>query len=228
MKLVHSTSLNATLDAMNVAFFDKLALSANEREQTAVWNAARQGQPGSYAGLPAPTAQDFADGLTTFAGERLRTRAGTAHILGEEGCRALLLLKVNLQEVKAALKRATDGIEQRIAVCERSGAAAGTYCCGICSCSYWRHLAAGGLSRNEERLAAGMRALRAERLDNGRWRRFPFFYTLLTLQDVGPELAGAELQHAAPACERYLRARPVGTEHGRRRRRLAERVLAMV
>lgn len=228
MKLVYADSLGDTLNALNAAFFDAQVLTKAQREQAAVWIAARQGLPGSYAGMPAPSAQDFTTGLTTFTGERLRTRAGKSHILGEEACRALILLQIKLPEVKAALKRATAGIEQRVTACETSGPATGTYCCGICSCAYWRHLAAGGLSRNEERLVAGMKALKAERLDTGRWRRFPFFYTLLALLEIDPALAVQEIQFAVPACERYLHGRTSNAQYAVRRRRLAEKVMAAV
>ena len=176
--------------------------------------------------MPAPTEHDFATGVAVFTGERVRSGAATAHILGEEACRAVILLRVRLPEVRAALARATAGIEQRLAGAEQSGAPAGMYCCGICTCSYWRHLAAGGLSRNAERLAAGMQALEAHRLDTGRWRRFPFFYTLLALTEVDPDLTRAEMQFAAAACERYLGTRPTNTPFATRRRRLAEMVLA--
>ena len=227
MNPVHPDSMGDTLDALNSVFLLGCKLDRAERERTARWIAGRQGLPGAYAGMPAPTPQDFEAGLTTFTGEKLRSRGGAAHILGEEACRALILLRVRLPEVRSALVRATAGIEQRLADIERSGKPAGMYCCGICTCAYWRHLAAGGPSRNEERRAAGMKALRAHRLDTGRWRRFPFFYTLLALIEIAPDLAGSELRHAAPVCERYVRTRLADTRYAMRRRWIAQRVLAL-
>ena len=100
------------------------------------------------------------------------------------------------------------------------------YCCGICTCAYWRHLAAGGLSRNAERLAAGMQALKAHRLDSGRWRRFPFFYTLLALTEIDVALSRSEMQFAAPPCERYLKTCRITSPLITRRKRVAEMILA--
>jgi hypothetical protein len=88
MTIVDKTSLSATLDAVNPALFFERKLSKAEREVAAVWKAGRHSLPGAYAGMFAPTEKDLREGVTSFTGERLRTRAGTAHILGEEARRA--------------------------------------------------------------------------------------------------------------------------------------------
>ncbi len=174
--------------------------------------------------MPAPTEHDFSTGDAEFTGEKVRSRAATAHILGEEACRALILLRAKAPYARMALKKATDGMLKRLEASEQRDYPTGIYCCGICSCSYWRHLAAGGLDRNEERLAAGMKILKASRLENGRWRRFPFFYTLLALTEIKPDLARSEIRFAAPVCERFLKS-TADTVYAIRRRRLAEMVL---
>lgn len=139
----------------------------------------------------APTGRDFREGVRVFTGERMRTRAGTAHVLGEEA----------------------------------RGYAVGRYCCGTCSAAFWRSLAVGGLEHAERRLARGMKELRGARLGDGKWRTFPFWYTLLALSEIALPAAVGEMRYAAPVCERYL-ARP-GTRDAfaRRRRAVAERVL---
>ena len=94
MGLVKTSSLAATLDAVNEAtFFDRLPAKAQRRE-AARWIAARQGLRGSYAGMFAPTEKDFTGGIRLFTGERIATGAGVGHILGEEACRALWVLDV--------------------------------------------------------------------------------------------------------------------------------------
>jgi hypothetical protein len=62
---------------------------------------------------------------------------------------------------------------------------------------------------------------------NGRWRVFPFWYTLLALTEIDVAGAKAEKQFAARICERYLRRSPAG-EFADRRRRVAERVMEKV
>jgi hypothetical protein len=104
---------------------------------------------------------------------------------------------------------------------------AGMYCCGACSVALWRHIAAGGLPKESGRLARGLQSLRAHRTEDGRWRRFPDFYTLLALTEIDLPAARRELRYAVPRCERYLKRRPTADRYAQRRRRVAERVLAL-
>jgi hypothetical protein len=225
MKLLYVRSLARTLDALNEVFFAGRSLLRSEGVEVAKWIAGRQGKPGSYADMFAPTRTDYREGIRLFTGERIRSGAGTGHILGEEACRALILLNVPLVKVSDALSRATLGITKRLASSEASGAARGTFCCATCTCSLWRHLAAGGLNDSERRLASGMKTLKSHRLGDGRWKRFPFYYTLLALSETDIPSATAEMRYAAPACERSLRRSPRDDRFTRRRRLLAERIL---
>jgi len=226
MTLTYPRSLGRTLDAVNDALFFARTLTKADRLAAARWIARRQGMPGSYASMFAPTEADFASGIRVFTGERLSTRAGTAHILGEEAIRALILLDVSDRAVKAALARAQEGMNARLRDAEASGHQVGRYCCGICSAAYWRTLTVGGLENAEERLALGMRDLRQSRTGDGKWRPFPFWYTVLALSGVELPGASRELRHAAPVCERYLRRAAGGDAYAGRRRALAEQVLA--
>jgi hypothetical protein len=229
VKLVDPTSLGVTLDRLNEALFFDRALAKADREEAAHWIAARQGLPGSYAGLFAVTPEDLSGGATVFTGEKVRTGAATRHILGEEAGRALALLGVKSADVREAMKRAGAGMEERVVDWERTlGHAAGMYCCGICTCSYWRNLTAGGLSHAGPRLARGLKDLKAHRLAGGTWRRFPLHYTLLALVEMDLPGAIGEMRHAAPALERSLKRAARDDMYATRRRVLAQRVLARV
>ena len=223
MTLLKLSSLAATIDAVNEALFTGKQLSKADRLAAAKWIADRQGQPGSYAGMFAPTKRDFDGGIRLFAGERIRTRAATAHILGEEACRALILLGAHNKTIGAALKQATAGMLERLDA--HWDSEPGVYCCGSCSASLWRHLAAGGLDKCASRLAAGMKALRGYRDGKGRWRRFPFHYTLLALTEIDLPAARREMRYAAGGCERILKRKSSRDKYDRRRRTVAERVL---
>jgi hypothetical protein len=227
MNIINPESLGSTLDALNDALFFGRTMSDSEKLDVARWIGGRQGLPRAYAGMFAPTPADFDRGATMFTGEVIRTRAGASHILGEEACRALIKLDVPDADVRQSLKLATEGILGRLrAHYEKPGTLWGTYCCGKCTVSFWRHLAVGGLDEQKVRLAAGMQELKRSRLGDGKWRRFPFYYTLLALSEV--DLPGAidEMRYAAPVCERYL-ARPSRPDvTAQRRRAVAERVLA--
>jgi hypothetical protein len=225
MKLVDPRSLAATLDAINEAFFFGRALSSTERERAAKWIARLQGKPGAYANMFAPIEDYRAEPLILFTGESRASRAGAAHILGEESCRALILLDVRIAEVQNALARATSGMMTRLGP---ESAASGIYCCAMCSVALWRHLAVGGLEHSGRYLKAGLGTLRSRRDRERGWRGFPLHYTLLTLSEMDSPAAVAEMRYAAPLCERYLRRAPTSGTHALRRRRLAEKVLARV
>jgi hypothetical protein len=83
-----------------------------------------------------------------------------------------------------------------------------------------------GLDRNEERLTAGMAALRARRTDDGRWRRFPFYYTLLALSEMNLGPALDEMRYTAPLLERYVKKKVTDSRFSERRHIICERILA--
>lgn len=214
--LIHPDSLGDTLDAVNAALFERRPLSTAERASAAAWIAGRQGLPGSYAGMFAPTGYDYTFGALTFTGEPVRSGASTGHVLSEEACRALFLLLDGLPpgdeqaqtaraEALAALRRAREGIFRRLESSEAAGKDAGVYCCGMCSAALWRHLEVSGDLKDLERLENGLAVLRRERSGAGRWRRFPFYYTLLALTEIALPAAREELAYAAPVAERTLR-----------------------
>jgi hypothetical protein len=174
----------------------------------------------------APASSDFENGVRTFTGDLIRSRAGISHVLGEEACRSLILLRVSDTGIRNALRQATLGIQERVDQAEAMGYEPGMYCCGTCSVAYWRHVAAGGLDRNEERLTAAVKALRSHRSGAGRWRRFPFAYTLLALSEMELDLPLEEMRYAAPVLELLIRRPPLETKSDERKRTLFERTLA--
>ena len=77
-------------------------------------------------------------------------------------------------------------------------------------------------------MTGGVRILRKYRDGRGRWRRFPFYYTLLALVEGGERAAVPEMRYAAPGLERMLK-RPSGREkYAVRHRELARQVLELV
>ena len=226
MQVLRRDSLAETLDGVNEAFFYGRKLPKAERQRTATWIAARQGLPGSYRQMFAPTDRDMSEGIRLFTGEKNRTRAGSSHMLGQEACRALILLKAPGAEIRKALKQASQW-QQWLA--GSRDARSGTYCCGKCSVALWRHLAVGGFGEldADKWFRAGMTTLKASRLGDGRWRRFPFYYTLLALSEIDLPAARKERQYAAPVCEAMLKRKPTDDHIDLRRRHLAERVLVM-
>src|SRR5215471_16779948 len=198
---VHADSLSQTVDAVHQAEFERRKIPAPQALAAARWIAARQGLPGAYGGTFAAFDQETAKGISLFTGERV-TSASARHILGEEACRALRFLKITDSVVQTALERGNEGLMlcvERAAKDPRNNNP-GLYCCGKCTVGFWRNLLSGGLDRQEERLRRGVaEALRGMRAGQGKWRVFPFWYTVLALSEMDLPEARAELDYAAPA-----------------------------
>jgi len=221
---IHRDSLGRTLDSVNEALYFNQKISAIAREEASLWIAKRQGLPYAYADMFAPTDADLKNGIRLFTGERLGPSASLRHVSGEEACRALLLLGAKSGAVKSALKSATAGM---LAALERADQAGrDMFCCGTCDPSLWRHITAGGLPGAERWLARGMKVLKAHRDGGGKWRRFPFFYTLLALSEIDLPAAMSEMRYTASVCERFLARSQRPSPYTTRRRRLVELVLA--
>lgn len=227
-QLIHAESLSETVDAVNEAFADGVKLAASARREVALWIASRQGLPGAYAHTFAAFDAERKRGIQLFTGERA-TSASARHILGEESCRVLHLLGVRDRVVQRALDAATAGLMQALerAACDPRHTNPGVFCCGKCTVGLWRHLIAGGLDRQEERLVKGVRALGSKRDGRGGWRTFPFWYTVLALSEIDVPAAATELRHVSDKLERAA-ARSAGTRTGMRRKTLAQRALGRV
>jgi hypothetical protein len=139
--LIDDSSLSATLDAVNDALFEARALAKTERVRVARWLAARQGLPGAYADTFAGFDRECTQGIVTFTGERI-TSASARHILGEETCRALRLLRVDDAIVVSAIDNADHGMMRRLERYREDPRHAnpGLFCCGKCSVGLWRNL----------------------------------------------------------------------------------------
>lgn len=228
MQYIHPNSLSATVDSISEALFHSSEIAKSDRLKICRWIASRQGLPGSYANMFAPTKSDFENGIKVFTGETITSRASIAHILGEECCRILSILNVKDKQVEKAQSAAIEGFVSRLVEAEERGYGIGSYCCGNCSTAFWRNLLVTKLPKWEERLVEGMKVLKKVRLGDGRWRRFPFYYLSLTLTEIGPDLAKNEMKYAAPVWEKYLRTNRLSTSvFVQRRRKIGERLLEL-
>ncbi|HBC87655.1 MAG TPA: hypothetical protein DCZ94_11920 [Lentisphaeria bacterium] len=228
MKYLTQNSLAGTIDSVSEALFYSRDIPKTECIAVGKWLASRQGLPGSYANMFAPTKVDMQNGIRVFTGERITSGAAISHILGEETCRILSIVDLKDKEIKAAHLAAIKGFSSRLEDSEKRGYGIGTYCCGKCSTSYWRNLLVTKFSKREERLVKGMKELKKSRLGDGHWRRFPFFYLSLALTELGPGLAKSEMQYAAPLWEKYLKnARNSNNKHMKRRLRIGVKLLEL-
>jgi len=221
MEYLDKNSLAVTLDALNDAVFYEHRLSKTNVRMISDWLVSRHGLKGSYANMFAPTESDFAQPVVVYTGEKLTSRASKAHILGEEAYRMLLLLGDKSVKVSRALKEADEGMFDRLSHEDRTP---GMYCCGTCSAAYWRNLSAGGLRSRDRELRAGLKNLKEHRDGKGRYRRYPFWYTMLALSDIDLPGVRQEIKYATPVLERFIRREPAD-RYSVRRHDLAHRLL---
>ncbi len=222
-------SLAYTLDVLNEACFNGVSLSSMQHRQITGFLLSRFEQPRSYRGLFAPTESDFAGPIRLFTGEKISTRAAIAHILSEETLKHLNWLQSKDKTIKPVLRKAGQTFAGFILDNHsRNQSPLGRYCCGNCSVSMWRHAASSGLSISRPILDSAADLLKKSRLSGGKWRGYPFYYTLLALLEFPEELAKKELMHAAVSCERAAGQNPKDDIYRLRRKQVCTRVLEFI
>lgn len=220
------------IDAVNDAAFWNGVIPAKDQLRIVREIAAAQGKPGAYANTFALTSNEQKTGIQLFTGEATKS-AAARHIAGEEACRALLLLNVPDAKVQHALETATNELLRALDRSfrdkeHRMGGNHGTFCCGRCTVSVWRHVIAGGLDRADERLAGGLKALRQQRSADGKWGVFPVWYTLSALVDIDSKQAADEIKYVAKTLERTARKQTAKDLYEERRIELARRCLLKI
>ena len=219
--MISSNSLAKTLDAIGEAFFYDHSLSAQQKQEAADWIIRRQYKSGKQAGVFAPTGYDYQEGTRLFTGEKLKTKLATRNILTEEAARVLVCLGVTDIRVQGALGHADRWLLQQ---CFSGSCTIGE--CAHSAVGLMRYLSVRRSADSERRLAEQIEVLSRHRDGKGRWRRFPFFYTLLALSEIDLRLAVEEMRYAAPACERVLRRSAKEDGFFQRRRAIVQRALA--
>ncbi len=226
MKILNQKSLSETINNLNQVFLDNIKIPTVEKKQIAKWISGRQGLPGSYWNMFAPTPIDY-KGIKLFTGEDITTRAGISHILGEESCRALYML--NIKDSFDAVDRAQTGLKLAINNAKEKGYESnGYFCCGKCTVAYWRNLSAEDIDKNSKLLRAGLKILKSYRDGKGKWGKFPFYYTLYSLSGIELPEAKEELKYASDVFERLIRTMRKEVKYAERRFKLIEKVLSIM
>jgi len=171
-------------------------------QQALQWILSRQGLKGSYRNLFAPTEKDLSTGLELITGEKYpKRKALVRHILGEEALRATVLW--NLKS-SPAVSKALEGFRDILESGEKPPKETGFYCCYTCTMPFLRTLSVVKPEGWGETLERGIDNIKKARTADGRWRRFPFYYTLLTFSELDTPSAETELRHAGRTCEKLL------------------------
>jgi len=197
-KILVPESLQETLwrlEEVRQGFRSKSVAHVQEALQ---WILSRQGLSGSYHNLFMPTNQDLSQGVRFLTGERMRSNAGTRHVLGEEALRTVGVWKLGSS---SAVKQALKGFHNIL----EAGGKNGGWCCYTCTVSFLRTLAVAKPDKWDRILEKGLDRMKKARTSDGRWHGFPFYYTLQTLSEMDTPSARAELRHASKLAERLLK-----------------------
>jgi hypothetical protein len=219
--MIQCTTLAATVDEVNAAFFDSRAIPPAHAEEITAWLLDRQIRSGKQKDMLAPTDQEYREGVRLFTGERLQTKLATRNVLTAEAARALVLLGTSSAPVQDCLVRVGRKLASQ---CFADSCRIGE--CAHSAVGLMRYLAVGGWVDAEAHLARHIKLLSQHRNGSGRWQRFPFYYTLLALTEIDLPSAVEELRYAVPACERVLRRASGDGEYARRRRVVIDQVLS--
>jgi hypothetical protein len=211
-----------TLDYVNEALLYGQEIPLADQQTISRWITTRQGAGPGYNGLYSPTNTDLEYGVSLFTGEELNSQASARHYLGQEAARLICLFASQDPEAQPAYERASQWMRAHPTFTQT-----GMQCCGRCTIAYWRHFWVGEFEHKQVALENGLKALQNDRDGKGKWRRFPFYYTLLALSEIDLEPARQELHYSLPVMERYLKGEKPGLYY-RRRKAIVEKALNRV
>ena len=222
--MANRKSLSREIDRANAALSAGRVIPKEERAKLTAWILEQQVKTGRNAGAFAPTGAELRFGIRLYTGEAVRTKLAAWNVLTAEAARLLFLLSGGVGDdvkVRAAIERARSWLDVSCFV---------TRDCviGECAHSLASHLRL--MSASDEApslLVRRVNILRQHRDGKGRWRRFPFYYTVMVLSETICEAARSELRYAVPACQRVRTRRTEDETYGARRRALLERVIAL-
>jgi len=218
--LVHETNLSATINAINGQLFEGLSLTQDEMERTVEFLLRRQVRSGRECGIFRPFPEEYETGICVPTGERLRTQWAVRNVITLEAARILSLFGEELPEVRRALSRTSMTIGH--ACFAVSHCVVGE--CAYSSIAYMRDAAVDRSGKRRKWIERQIELIAAHRDGSGRWRKFPFYYTLTALVEVGTPPANAELMYAWPACRRVC-SRAATHAYSQLRQRIVTRVL---
>lgn len=218
------------MDNVSEALLFGLDIEEDEKSQTVDFIIGQQGRFNAYAELFAPTDFDLKHDLILFTGEKIKSRVGKCHVIGEEASRTLHKLNLKSEKINKALEKADQSMLVMVnTLLKEPRYEYGMYCCKSCTCAFWINLASGGLGNDTDMLKAGMKYLGRFRDGKGKWKGFPYYYTLHVLNDMESTIAMNEMKYTAGSIEKRLNKKPVeNTKYELRRNYICEQILEKV
>jgi hypothetical protein len=210
-------SLVDIVDRINEIEQDGEFLSASQRSEILHTLFQFYSSNTKYLGFDIPSI-DFLNGGRLFTGERLYTQLGINTVLSLEICRIMMILDKNQPDIKQILNMVNKRLLSKCYV--KDNCITGE--CAHALLAFWRYLIASDWADRNDRINTMVGLLNTNRDGNGRWNHFPFYYTLMVLQETHTELAKQELDYAQSACEHSLPYVSVQEPYKHRRKHILE------
>jgi hypothetical protein len=210
--------VDAVSDANGALCFDETAFDSDLLVE---WLLGRQVRVGRSTGLFQPTDDDYAERRLP-TGERLKTKLATVHVVSQEAARILHILAAEEPLIANAVA---------LTATRLSETCYGLQHCTIGECAasfagYIRFLWTVFGDAAVPEITWRLRTLSEHRDGNGRWKRFPPYYTMLVLSEMGLPAAQDELTYAKTLWSPGTRTAPVEEPFAERRSRLLAAVQA--
>jgi hypothetical protein len=210
--------VDAVSDANGALCFDETAFDSDLLVE---WLLGRQVRVGRSTGLFQPTDDDYAERRLP-TGERLKTKLATVHVVSQEAARILHILAAEEPLIANAVA---------LTATRLSETCYGLQHCTIGECAasfagYIRFLWTVFGDAAVPEITWRLRTLSEHRDGNGRWKRFPPYYTMLVLSEMGLPAAQDELTYAKTLWSPGTRTAPVEEPYAERRSRLLAAVQA--
>ncbi len=219
MQFIDESSLYATVTNAARFLLEGGSLDAAERASLAGWIFAHQNRQRGF--VFHPTSDELAVGITLLSGERARTRLLAANAVELETLRLLALLQPDDPQVQCICVEADARLSR---LCFANVCTTGE--CAHASIAVLRYWATRDSSGSAARIGHALDAIKQDRRGDGRWRRFPFYFTLLWLVELPADLAREGLAYVSGVCERLLsRSRPAVEPAGTIREAILRRAI---
>jgi hypothetical protein len=219
--IIYPTSLSATIESASECFLHQQPLNNLQSEEITSLLVGRQVLSGKNAAFFLPFTSEKETQPRLFTGEPLRTDFAYRHIQMIEATRLIVLLGIENVAVQHSISRSEQCMD---ASCYSKFCAKGE--CKAISIAYMRYLACFAHKDPDSKLPHFLTHLGSSRDGKGRWRGFPFFYTLLMLTELDDAVASQEIEYAAPACEKWLDQLDTPDHFSIRRRHILSYVLS--
>ncbi|MHA1906020.1 MAG: hypothetical protein ACW98Y_01895 [Candidatus Thorarchaeota archaeon] len=134
-----------------------------------------------------------------ITGEKLATKLAVKNIKAVQKARLLSSLNAPSTEDLQKLLSLEDWIAEQ---CFAKFCAVGE--CRHSSIAYLRYLGTFDDESTKSKVDSFVNLISKHRDGKGRWKGFPFYYTLLVLNELKTEVAKKEIEYAIPACQRAM------------------------